>query len=219
MASKLKPGSLIARWVESEAIAQKMLGLSFAKIAENISRAGRGELVPATPRPEGVRFPEGYSISSQGVQRAYNLAMTREGRLKAAQMRDLDTDRTEEWILKLQTGIQAGDPQSISTATGILRFRMRAHGYALERDAAKKRGEDFYPDEGAEDEAFEMEVLRAMTNEESEIVGEIMLRARQRVKERRAGLVPIEATGTRVARVTGYAAIEDGTGKPKNLHE
>src|SRR5271165_4743925 len=105
--------------------------------------------------------------------------MTREARLKAAQMRDLDTDRSEEWILALQKGIQAGDPESIRTATGLLRFRMRAHGYALAAEQAKKNGQEYLPGPD-DDEAFEMEVLRCMTNEESEIVGEIMLRARQR---------------------------------------
>ena len=45
-------------------------------------------------------------------------------------------------------------------------------GYALEREKAKN-GED-YPNEVPEDEAFEMEVLRSMTNEESGIVSQIM---------------------------------------------
>lgn len=189
--SRLRPRSIIARWVEAEAVAQKVLGFSFAKIAESISRAGRGEIPSAVPKPD-VEFPPDYRITSQAIQKAYNLAMTREARLTAAQMRDLDTDRTEEWILKLQPGIQRGDPQSITTATDLLQFRMQAHGYALEGAEEGSSGSaNLNPPD--EDEEFEMEVLRCMTNEESKIMGEIMLRARQRAKDKRAGLVPIES--------------------------
>jgi hypothetical protein len=192
--SRLRPRSIIARWVEAEAVAQKLLGFSFAKIAESISRAGCGEIPSAVPKPDVTFLPD-YRITPQAVQKAYQLAMTRDARLNADQMRDLDFERTENWILKLQKGIQAGDPESIRTATGLLRFRMRAHGFALE--PAKKEGSNGWenlspPDE---DEAFEMEVLRCMTDEESEIVGEIMLRARQRAKDKRAGLVQTGAAG------------------------
>ena len=68
---------LIARWVEAEAFAQKILGVSYAKIAESMVRAVRGEIVPAVPLP-AVQFPPDYRIHPRSVEKAFDRVIERQ---------------------------------------------------------------------------------------------------------------------------------------------
>jgi hypothetical protein len=64
--------ALISRWVDAQVIRLKRMGVStFETIADLLTRAGRGELVPTVSVPPEVTFPPDYSISKMGCWKAY----------------------------------------------------------------------------------------------------------------------------------------------------
>jgi hypothetical protein len=70
---------LISRWVEREVIRLKRMGVvSFETIADLLTQAGRGKLVPTVSLPPDVTFPPGYSISKMGCCKAYRRRLERE---------------------------------------------------------------------------------------------------------------------------------------------
>ena len=128
--SKLKAATVRARWVESSTLALKRLGLRFSAIAEQLTRAGRGEHVPMVEIPEGLEFPSDYRISAQACHKAYTKALNREPALKAEAMRREDTDRCEEIFLSLQPGLRKGLPRHAEVAVKVLDHKARINGYA-----------------------------------------------------------------------------------------
>src|ERR1700738_2294732 len=69
---KLMPRTEIARWVEVNAVRMRRIGLSFQKIAETLTAAGRGgDTADVEMPPAGVQFPMDYSITPLGVYQAY----------------------------------------------------------------------------------------------------------------------------------------------------
>lgn len=120
---------LISRWVERETIRLKRMGIaSFETIADLLSRAGQGELVPTVTLPEGVTFPAGYRISRMGCCKAYRRRMEREPNLEAAEHRRLDTERLEEMYFALQGGIRKGDPRCIEVGVKVLSHKAEING-------------------------------------------------------------------------------------------
>jgi hypothetical protein len=120
---------LISRWVEREVIRLKRMGMTFETIADLLSRAGRGELVPTVSLPEDVSFPPDYTITKMGVCKAYRRRMEREPSLEAREHRLLDIARLEELLLSLQPGIKRGDYKAIEVAVRVLMQKGKIVGY------------------------------------------------------------------------------------------
>jgi hypothetical protein len=69
--------SVIARWVESETLHLKRLGMSYQAIADHIVGVARGQQQAVVPLPESATFTEEYSISPQAVHRAFRRGIVR----------------------------------------------------------------------------------------------------------------------------------------------
>jgi hypothetical protein len=99
--------ALISRWVEAQVIRLKRMGVStFETIADLLTRAGRGELVPTVSVPPEVTFPSDYSISKIGCWKAYRRWLEREPSLEAEEHRKMDIERHEEHYFLLQPGLR-----------------------------------------------------------------------------------------------------------------
>jgi hypothetical protein len=119
-----------ARWGEEEVLKLKILGVpTFQAIAQQITKVGRGEARPMVEFPPGIEFPTNYTISSVACWRACRRALARGPRLRAQEMRDLDTDRLEEGILAAQKGVKAGNPAALQNLTRLVLTRARINGY------------------------------------------------------------------------------------------
>ena len=121
---------LRARWIESETIHLKRMGLSFDAIAEQITQVGRGQAAPLVAIPEGVTFPVGYRISKQACHKAFRKALAREPALEIEEMRQLDNARSEELYMNLQPGIRKGNPRAVEVGIKVLDHSARINGYA-----------------------------------------------------------------------------------------
>ena len=123
---------LIARWVEKEVVRLKRMGIgSFETIAELLTKAGRGELVPTVSLPDGVDFPSSYKISKVACAKAYKRRMEREPSFEAREHRRLDTDRCEEMYFSLQPGIKKGDAKAIEAGVRVLTLKANVVGYEM----------------------------------------------------------------------------------------
>jgi hypothetical protein len=119
-----------ARWIESETIYLKQMGLSFDAIAEQITRVGLGQATPMVAIPEGVTFPAGYRITKQACHKAFRKAFAREPALQVEEMRKLDNARSEEMFMNLQPGIRKGNARSIAIGIKLLDHSARINSYA-----------------------------------------------------------------------------------------
>src|SRR5258708_34335364 len=88
--------SLMARWVEAEALHLKRLGMSYQAIAEHLMGVARGQWQAVVPVPAEVRVPDEYRISMQAVHLAFKRAIVRLPNAEAAELRKLDSERLEE---------------------------------------------------------------------------------------------------------------------------
>ena len=125
---QLTQRSLLARWVESEVMRLKELGMDFARIAAQITLIGRGRAKPITELPADLRFPLDYRISMQGCHKAYHTGLRREPALAIDEHRRLDTARCEEMIFNLQAGIRRGDPRCVEAAVKALSHKSKLLG-------------------------------------------------------------------------------------------
>jgi hypothetical protein len=119
-----------ARWVETETLHLKRMGVSFDTIAQHITRVGRGETQALTATPEGLTFPPAFSISRQACHRAFQTAMAREPSLEVAEMRKIDTERCEEIYMNLQPALRKGQPTAVLAGMKVLGHKARINGYA-----------------------------------------------------------------------------------------
>ena len=126
--TKVSDSIQIARWVDTEVLRLKQLGLSYPAIAKRITEVGRGEQRAMTPRPNGIDFPPNYKISVTACRKAFRRALEREPTEAADKLRCLYTQRAEEMILALQPGIQKGDPRAIRAAVCVLEFQAKING-------------------------------------------------------------------------------------------
>jgi len=121
---------LRARWIESEAIRLKGMGLSFDAIAEQITNVGRGQARAIVPVPDGVTFPPDFKISRQACHKDFQKALAREPSLAVEEFRKLDTARCEEMLFNLQPGIRKGNPRAVEVGIKLLSHQARINGYA-----------------------------------------------------------------------------------------
>jgi hypothetical protein len=126
---RLTNRSLLARWVEAEALHLKRLGMGYQAIADHIVGVALGRQKAVVPITEGARFPEGYRISMQAVHRAFRRAIVRLPNAEAAELRKLDSERLDEMLLSLQPGIRQGDPRSIEVGVKVLVHKAELNGY------------------------------------------------------------------------------------------
>ncbi len=119
-----------ARWVEAETVHLKRMGLSFDKIADQITRIGRGQAQPMVPTPEPIIFPVDYEITRQGCHKAFRKAIAREPALEVEEFRKIDNARTEEMFMNLQPAIRKGHARAIDTGIKLLDHAARINGYA-----------------------------------------------------------------------------------------
>lgn len=119
---------MLARWVETEVMRLKRLGMDFPRIAEQVTLIGRGRAKPITELPPELCFPPDYKISKQGCHKAYQAALRREPALAVEEHRQLDTERCEEMILALQPGLRSGDPRSAEAGVKVLSHKAKLLG-------------------------------------------------------------------------------------------
>jgi hypothetical protein len=105
---RLTNRSLIARWVEAEALHLKRLGMNYPMIAEHLMAVARGSRQPFVPLPAHVYFATDYRISTQAVHLALRRALIRLPNAEAAELRKLDSERCEDMYLALQPAIRKG---------------------------------------------------------------------------------------------------------------
>lgn len=124
------PRTQLARWVELEVLQRKTLGVkTFVSIAEQLTKVGRGEAPALVEFPAGLTFPPDYSISAVACWKACQKALARSPRLRAEQMRDIDSDRLEDAILAAQKGVKNGDPGALQAFAKLIATRARLNGY------------------------------------------------------------------------------------------
>ena len=75
--ARLTNRTIIARWVESETLHLKRLGMGYQAIADHIVGVVQGAQKAFVPVPRNVEFPENYQISVQAVHRALRRAIVR----------------------------------------------------------------------------------------------------------------------------------------------
>jgi hypothetical protein len=122
--------TLRARWVEEEVLKLKTLGVtSFVMIAQQITKVGRGGAQPVVEFPPGLTFPPDYSITAVACWRACQRALARGPRLRAQEMRDIDSDRLEDGILAAQKGIKKGDTSALQALSRLITTKARLNGY------------------------------------------------------------------------------------------
>jgi hypothetical protein len=126
-----------ARWVESEVLALKCMGLRLEEIARHIARVGRGQEKPITPLPEHIAFEPNYSISRQACHKAFNKALAREPSFNAKEFRKLCNLRCETMYLNLQPSMRQSDPQAAVAGVRILEFQAKLNN-CLSADRARK---------------------------------------------------------------------------------
>ncbi|MFL6725143.1 MAG: hypothetical protein ACJ8FS_01360 [Sphingomicrobium sp.] len=160
--------TLRARWVEAEVLKLKTLGVaSFHAIAQQISRVGRRDAAPLMEFPPGIEFPSDYSISGVACWRACQQALARGPRLRAQEMRDIDSDRLEEGILAAQKAIKQGDTSALQSLARLITTRARLNGY-LAAEQLEVSGAAGRPIEvkAVEDDKIE-QMLERLTHEEA----------------------------------------------------
>ena len=119
-----------ARWVEEEVLRLKTIGVtSFATIAQQLTKVGRGEAQPVVEFPPGFTFPPDYSITAVACWKACQKALARGPRLRAQEMRDIDSDRLEDGILAAHKGINKGDPGALQALSRLITTKARLNGY------------------------------------------------------------------------------------------
>jgi hypothetical protein len=126
---RLTNRSIIARWIETETLHLKRLGMGYQAIADHITGVAHGDQKPIVPVPQDIEFPEGYRISMQAVHRALRRGIDRLPNAEAVELRKLDTERCEDMFLSLQPGIRKGDPRSVEVGVKVLAHEAEINGY------------------------------------------------------------------------------------------
>lgn len=133
---------LRAIWVEQEGLRLASLGMSFPQVADLLTRAGRAakkrELGIALVQDEiralamvtnpNFSFPDDYRISRQAVHKAVTKALIQFRSENAVIARDVLDARLDDIYLRLQAGIQRGDPRAAIAGIKALEAKARLHG-------------------------------------------------------------------------------------------
>jgi hypothetical protein len=127
--AKIPNRTLLARWLDSEVSKLRLLGFdSFAAIALHVTKVGRGEERALTAIPHELTFPVNYRVSPQGCAKALNRSLDREPKLATEKLRRLSLQRSEQFLLALQVGIQKGEPKAITAAVRVLEYQASVLG-------------------------------------------------------------------------------------------
>lgn len=133
---KLTDNTVRARWVEAEVLRLKRFGLSFVAVAEQITAIGRGEATAMTAIPPGLTFKPNYHLGPTACHKAYHRAVNREPSLEVEEMRRLDNDRHQDYLVSLQPAIRKGDKGAIAEARKIHMHLAQINGYAAPQKVA-----------------------------------------------------------------------------------
>jgi len=125
-----------ARWVETEVVHLKRMGLSFEAIADRITAVGLRKATPMVAIPPGVNFPPDYSITKQACHKAFSKAIAREPALGVEELPKIDHQRTEEMWMNLQPAIRKGNPRAMEVGVKVLNHAEKVNGYAAPRRSA-----------------------------------------------------------------------------------
>lgn len=125
LAGTMRPGS-------RHDIADKMVVFRRRAVAAAMRRGGATwqQIADTAVYMDGTRcYPEGTSKANvyMDVKRGLEEA-TREMSLEVNELRELESQRLDDYLLRLRAGIQAGDPKSINTAIRITEVRARLYG-------------------------------------------------------------------------------------------
>jgi hypothetical protein len=140
--STVSPAVLRARWIDSEILHLKQLGLSYDAIADEITLVGRGQAKPMVVIPPGVTFPPDYKISPQGCHERFKRAISRAPSLELEEMRRLDNARSEDMLMNLQPAIRKGNPRAIEVAVKVLEHQEKINAYAAPRPKTPQEEQD-----------------------------------------------------------------------------
>jgi hypothetical protein len=121
-ATRVSQRSLLARWVEAEALSLKLLGFTFSRSAAHLIDVGRGMQRPITPLPPGLGFPSNYSITPVACYKAVIEHSNGNPNFLVPRIRQLLYQRSEQLLLQLQPAIQRGDTKAILAAIRALEF-------------------------------------------------------------------------------------------------
>jgi hypothetical protein len=136
--------------------------------------------------------------------------------LTREELKQLDNLRSEECILALQKGIHEGDAKSVHEEKLLLDHMAIVNGYCAatklqvtpEVSVAKKSEVDVEEDDS---DRFPIEMMRELTEEEHEVVFEIMGNARKRwLAKVTAAQAQAQATIVITAQASASKAMEDG---------
>jgi hypothetical protein len=167
-ARHITPGNLRARWLERECLRLKKLGVSYLTIADMITRAAAGERngVQLPDREDNV-LPAGYRVSHVACYKAVKRALYREPNQQANELRRIDVQRINGWLLNMAGRLQAGEPDAIRAALQALKQLADLNGYGT---AAPSQTNNLIINqqvneilqEGDIDRAFEAELSRRL---------------------------------------------------------
>ena len=191
--ARLTNRSIIARWVETETLHLKRLGMGYQAIADHIVGVAQGAQKAFVPVPHDARFLQGYQISVQAVHKAFRRAIVRLPNAEAAELRKLDTERLEDMLLSLQAGIRQGDPRSIEVGVRVLTQKAELNGYKA--PARVEMSGIHLVQQQAAQEAEELADLRRLTVEELREYRQLEAKARssietKEIEERNVSEVP-----------------------------
>lgn len=85
---------------------------------------------------DSARYPDGARCYPDGASRAHVYMDIKRGlaeavstlRFEAAELREQESERLDDYLLRLRSGILAGDPKAINTAIRITEVRARLYG-------------------------------------------------------------------------------------------
>jgi hypothetical protein len=103
--------------------------MSYQAIAEHITAVAQRQRNPIVAPVDGMRFTEGYRISTQAVHAAFKRGIVRLPNAEAAELRKLDSERLEDMLLSLQPGIRQGDPRAVGVGVKVLVHKADINGY------------------------------------------------------------------------------------------
>lgn len=163
--ARLTNRSIIARWVETETLHLKRLGMGYQAIADRIIGVAQGTQKAFVPVPQDAHFPQGYQISIQALHKAFRRAIVRLPNAEGAELRKLDTERLEDMLLSLQKGIRQGDPRSIEVGVRVLTQKAELNGYKAPA-RVEMSGTHLVQQQAAKEEVAELAGLGRLTVEE-----------------------------------------------------
>ena len=173
---------LIAQWVKAQVVRLQAKGMTFERIAAELTAAGNGRGTTITDdrsaSANGIGRPQfwpGYSITAMGCHKAWKAALSSQVSLTVDELRSVDNQRLEQLFMAAYPGVLRGDPQAINTALRVLHHKARLNGYlAPERVEHKVDGSSGMPPGGVELE----QVLDALSPEKQMQLAELLKEAK-----------------------------------------